>query len=406
MKDGEERPWQILLVLLVAMVSPAGNMFLYSFAMLPTAKDWGLTPLGASVIGFMPMVANPIGGILFGSLSDRYGRRHVLLLTIFLSAFSAAFSGLSFGPYDFVLYRLLLGMSLGGQWAVSMTLASEVSQAEERGRAVAIVQTSFPVGFLYASLLAFGVAEGFGWRGLLILGALPTAIAAPLAYCTIKESRLWIEDAAGEKLERVPYQEVFKGELLRHTILGTLVMFVGAFGAWSVNPWIPVYLGTLGVPAQRVPLFTFFIMVGALIGYIAFGFISDHLGRKLTFQMFFIGMAGALASFGFLPSQPWFMSEGGYPVMIVILGGSVAFFLGYFSGYGALFAELFPTRVRSRGMGFCYSLGIVGSAIGPVSTGYLSSLFGIGHAFMIASLAFLTGSILIQLFPETTGKRL
>ena len=406
MKAGEERTWPILLVLLVAMVSPTGNMFLYSFTMLSTAKEWGLTPFWASVIGFMPMAANPIGGILLGSLSDRYGRRRILLLSIFGSAFSSALSGLSFGPYDFSLYRLLLGISLGGQWAVSMTLVSEIWQAEARGRAVGIVQTSFPVGFLYASLLAFAVPTVWGWRGLLLLGALPVTVAAPLAYYTIRESRLWMEDVTEENLERVPYRDLFRGKLLRHTILGTSVMFIGAFGAWSVNPWIPVYLETLNIPAPRVPLFTFFIMIGALIGYSVYGFISDRVGRKLTFQMFFAGTGGTLVLFGFLPSQSWFMDEAGFPLVIVLLGGSVAFFLGYFSGYGALFAELFPTRIRSRGMGFCYSLGIVGSAIGPVSTGYLSSLYGIGHAFVIASFVFLIGFILIQLFPETRGNRI
>ena len=406
MKAGEERTWPILFVLLVAMVSPTGNMFLYSFTMLSMAKEWGLTPFWASVIGFMPMAANPIGGVLLGSLSDRYGRRRILLLSIFGSAFSSALSGLSFGPYDFSLYRLLLGISLGGQWAVSMTLVSEIWQAEARGRAVGIVQTSFPVGFLYASLLAFAVPTVWGWRGLLLLGALPVTVAAPLAYYTIRESRLWMEDVTEENLEKVPYRDLFRGKLLRHTILGTSVMFIGAFGAWSVNPWIPVYLETLKIPAQRVPLFTFFIMIGALIGYSVYGFISDRVGRKLTFQMFFIGTGGTLVLFGFLPSQSWFMDEARFPLVIVLLGGSVAFFLGYFSGYGALFAELFPTRIRSRGMGFCYSLGIVGSAIGPVSTGYLSSLYGIGHAFVIASFVFLIGFILIQLFPETRGNRI
>lgn len=406
LKGAEERSWYILLVLLVGLLPATGNLFLFSFVMLSTARDWGLTPFWASVIGFMPTAANPVGGMLFGSLSDRYGRRLALLLSILVMGSSAALSGLSFGPLDFSIYRLLLGMSLGGQWAISMTLVSEAWQPEKRGRAVALVQTSFPVGFLYASLLAFWVGEGHGWRVLLMLGALPAGLAAPLAYFTISESRLWMEDVAQKSLKRVPYGEVFRGDLLRHTILGTSVMFIGAFGAWSVNPWIPIYLGQLGIPGAKIPLLTFYIMIGGLAGYLLYGFISDRVGRRLTFQIFFLGMAGALASFGYLPMQGWFKGSGNPAALIVLLGGLVAFFLGYFSGYGALFAELYPTRVRSRGMGFCYSLGLVGGALGPASTGYLAARVGLGWALVIASLVFLIGSSLVPLFPETKGKRL
>jgi MFS family permease len=384
-----------------------GNIFLFSFTMLSIARDWGLTPFWASVIGFLPKAATPIGGIIFGSLSDRYGRRVALLASVLVTGSAAALSGLSSGPWDFSICRLLLGMSLGGQWAISMTLVSEAWQPEKRGRAVALVQASFPCGFLYASLLAFWAGEGYSWRVLLMLGALPAALAAPLAYFTIKESRLWMEDVAQKNLPKVPYREVFRGDLLRHTILGTSIMFIGSFGAWSVNPWIPIYLGQLGFPGEKVPLLTFYIMVGALAGYLLYGFISDWLGRKLTFQIFFLGMAGALASFGFLPMQAWAKGGFGNPTaFIILLGGVMAFFLGYFSGYGALFAELYPTRVRSRGMGFCYSLGTVGGALGPVSTGYLSESLGIGWAFVIASLVFLVGSFIVPLFPETKGKKL
>lgn len=105
--------------------------------------------------------------------------------------------------------------------------------------------------------------------------------------------------------------------------------------------------------------------------------------------------------------QTWVKGGSGNPAaLIVFLGGLVAFLLGYFSGYGALFAELYPTRVRSRGMGFCYTLGTVGGALGPASTGYLSASLGIGRAFVAASLVFLIGYFLVPLFPETKGKRL
>jgi len=406
MRKDQGRPWLILFVLFIAFVPATASLFLYSFAILPTAKDWGLTPFWAAVAGFTPMALSPLGGIIFGIVSDRYGRRNALIYIILLSGSSALLSGLSVGPYDFGLYRLLLGIGISGQWAVSMTLVGEAWPPDERGRAVAIVQTSFPAGFIYASLIALGLAEGLSWRGLLMLGALPAAPAAPLAYFCIKESSLWLKDVYKTAAQRVPYREILSGGLLRYTVLGTLVMFIGAFGAWAVNPWIPTYLANLGIPAAKVPLLTLLMMVGAFIGYAVHGFISDRLGRKITFQLFFLGMVVALGSFGFIPSQTWFVRGPGSLIPIILMGVAVAFFLGYYSGYGTLLAELFPTRVRSRGMGFCYSVGGIGMALGPAATGYLSSLFGTGRTFMIVSIIFLIGSILIRLFPETVGKKL
>lgn len=296
---------------------------------------------------------------------------------------------------------------MGGQWAVSMTLVSEMWHATERGRAVGIVQTGFPLGFIYASLIAFWGGAKLGWRPLLMLGGLPALLAAPLAYFALRESSLWIADVSQRGARSVSYRELFSSDLLKYTVLGTVVVFIGSFGAWSLNPWIPVYLGVLGVPSERIPLFTLWIMVGALTGYTLYGFISDRLGRKLTLQIFFVGMTLGLASFGLIPPRNWFMGEVGHPIVLTtLLGASATFFLGYFSGYGSLLAELFPTRIRSRGLGFCYTIGSIGSAIGPASTGFMSSLFGIGNTFVIVSVTFLIGATIASFFPETKGRRL
>ena len=396
-----------MLILLVAFIPATGNRFLYSFILVSTAQDWGVSSFWSAVIGYLPMAATPIGGFVFGSLSDRYGRKNALLLAILVSGCSAGLAAFSLGPLDFFLYRVLLGMSTGGQWAVSMTLVSESYQPQMRGQAVGVVQTSFPVGFLFASLIAYGAAGWVGWRGLLLLGALPVVFALPLCLFMVGESPIWIRSASGDKKKNPPYREIFRGELRKNTFLGTTIMFLGAFGAWSVNPWIPVYLGDLGIAQEQIPLITFFIMLGALPGYLIYGFISDHLGRKATFRLYFFGMALALICFGFFTSQSgWIAKTENSTLWILLLGIPVTFFLGYFSGYGALFAELFPTQVRSRGMGFCYTIGGIGGGLGPTFTGHLSASFGIGMAFMIAAIPFFIGSFFILLFPETRGKEL
>ena len=404
-KGFERRPWHILVILLISLMPATANTFLYSFVMLSAAREWSLTPFWGAFIGFAPMAAQPLGGLLFGFLADYYGRRKTLLAAIFLSVLSAVLSGISLGPFDFGIYRLVLGIVIGGQWAVTMTLVSEIWHAPERGRAVGIVQTGFPLGFIYASLVAFCVRGRIEWRQLLMFSGLPALLAAPLAYFILKESPLWITDAFKDRDQAVSYSELFSPFLLKHTALGTMLVFIGSFGAWSFNPWIPAYLAELGIAPGPIPLLTLWIMAGALTGYALYGFISDRLGRKLTFQIFFIGMAVGLASFGCLPSHTTI--DGDRAVLsTVFLGGSAAFFLGYFSGFGSLLSELFPTRVRGRGVGFCYTIGSLGSAIGPASTGFLSSFYGIGNTFVMVSLVFLIGTVVISRFPETIGKEL
>ena len=406
-QDQSEAPWYVMLILLVAFIPATGNRFLYSFILLSTAQDWGVSSFWSAIIGYLPMAATPIGGFVFGSLSDRYGRRNALLLAILVSGCGAGLTAFASGPLDFFLYRVLLGMSTGGQWAVSMTLVSESYHPERRGRAVGVVQTSFPVGFLFASLIAYGAAGWVGWRGLLLLGALPVVFALPLCLLLVRESPIWIRTASESKRQNPPYREIFRGALRKNTLLGTTIMFLGAFGAWSVNPWIPVYLGDLGIPQGQIPWMTFLVMLGALPGYLLYGVISDRLGRKATFRLYFSGMALALIGFGFFTSQSGWMGKTEVSTFrILILGMPVTFFLGYFSGYGALFAELFPTRVRSRGIGFCYTMGGIGGGLGPAFTGHLSAGFGMGAAFMIAAVPFLIGSFFILLFPETRGKEL
>ncbi|HSR10749.1 MAG TPA: MFS transporter, partial [Thermodesulfobacteriota bacterium] len=137
----------------------------------------------------------------------------------------------------------------------------------------------------------------------------------------------------------------------------------------------------------------------------AHGVVSDRVGRKTAFHIYFLGMVATLAAFGLLPSPAW-SGKGGPSVLIILMGAAVAFFLGFYSGYGSLLAELFPTNVRSRGVGFCYSVGGIGTALGPAVTGYLSSMFGIGPSFVIISVVFLAASMLIRLLPETAGKKL
>ena len=129
------KPRFLLAVLFVAFIPATSSLFLYSFAILPTARDWGLSPFGAAAAGFLPMALSPLGGILFGSLSDRFGRRGALFSSILLSASSALLSGTSAGPFDMGIYRLLLGIGIRGQWAVTMTLVGEIWPPDDRGKA-------------------------------------------------------------------------------------------------------------------------------------------------------------------------------------------------------------------------------------------------------------------------------
>jgi len=175
------------------------------------------------------------------------------------------------------------------------------------------------------------------------------------------------------------------------------------FAWWGMNGWIPTYLrltpdkGGIGLSSSTMSLFVIAMQVGMWFGYVTFGFMADAIGRRRTYVLYLVAAAILLPTYGVMRT----------PVVLLLLGPFVAFFgTGYFSGLGAVVAELYPTTVRATAAGFCYNVGRIASAAAPYTVGSLATTRGFGVAFAIAGAAFLLAAAMWIWIPETRNKEL
>jgi MFS family permease len=326
------------------------------------------------------------------------------------SVFTAA-CGLAQNVWQLAIFRMLLGIGMGGEWASGAALVSETWPAKHRGKALGLMQSAWAIGYAAAAVVTAVVLPRFGWRAVFFVGILP-ALFTVWVRMRVPEPALWTAAAAGRTSkqpgpspvpQRASFSDIFRGPMGRLTLALTLMNACTMFGWWGLNLWIPAYLsmptaqGGVGLSTTAMASFVVAMQVGMWIGYVTFGFISDSVGRKRTYITYVLMAAVLLPLYGFVR----------IPIVLLVLGPFVAFFgTGYFSGFGAITAELYPTVIRARAQGFTYNLGRVASALAPAIVGSLAQTRGFGLAFSITGAAFAAAAVAWIWIPETRGKPL
>lgn len=397
--------------------------------------DWATT-VSTSIF----MVGWAIGGLIFGILGDKIGRTRTMMLTILLYSAFTGLSAFAQGFPDFCLYRFLTGLGVGGEFAVGVALVAEVIPERARTPALGWVQAFSAVGNITAALISIGLGTlekagslPFGlspWRLMFLVGSLP-AILAVVVRAGLKEPERWQAAATteGGAQQLGSLRELFGDPTLRrNTIVGMLLAFSGVVGLWGIGFFsfdvfrlafrsILERQGLSGAALDgQLTTYTGYISLfqnaGAFLGVYSFARVTQHLGRKPTFALFFtLAMIATAATF-------WFVGRvGGLSAAYAMV-----FVMGYcqialFGGYAIYFPELFPTRLRSTGTSFCYNVGRLVAAIGPLFLGYLTSSVFAGlksagddwpmRAACVSMCAcFLIGLAALPFAPETRGKPL
>ena len=321
----------------------------------------------------LTLLSSAVGGIVFGAVADRVGRKRALMLTVALFSVCSGLSGLARDLTELAIARTLLGLGMGGEWAAGALLVSETWPARHRGKAIGIMQSGWALGYIAAAVAAAVVLPRWGWRVMFFLGVLP-ALSTLWMRAGIEEPEVWLRarrrpGAAGGLLS------IFAPDLLRFTVVSTLTSACVMFGYWGLFSWMPGFLampvaeGGAGLGIARAPVWVIPMMVGAFFGYLSFGFIADRVGRRPAFAGFLL-IAAVLTRV---------MGTTRDPAMLMALGPLIGFFgSGYFSAFGAFIAELFPTRARGAAVGFCYNGGRMLSALAPTVIGHLASRHGVG----------------------------
>ena len=378
------------------------DVMLYALVLAVLMKDLEMSKFTAGLLGSVTLVASAAGGLLFGVVADRYGRTRALVSSILIYSVFTAACGFAQTVAQLAVFRVFLGIGMGGEWASGAALVSETWSAEHRGKALGFMQSAWAVGYGLAALVVAVVMPVWGWRAVFFVGVLP-ALFTVWVQRRVEEPALWRASKAALHARRGRLSDVFRGSLGRLTAAVTLMNACTMFAWWGFNQWIPAYLslpaadGGIGLTTRMMSGFIIAMQVGMWFGYVTFGFISDRVGRKRAYVAYLLTAAVLMLSYAVTQQ----------PVALLLLGPVVAFFAtGYFTGFGAVTAEIYPTEIRATAQGFTYNIGRIGSALAPWAVGRLAETNGFGSAFSLSAVAFLAAAVLWVWIPETRGRDL
>ena len=413
--------WLVLLVAWLGWVFDSMDATIYALVLHPALHELlGQSSMGAAVssedIGWYGglifsifLLGWAIGGVAFGIVADYFGRTRTLIATILIYAVFTGLAALSDSWWNLALYRFLTALGIGGEWAAGAALVAEVWPEEKRAKAAGVLQSAWAAGFFLAASVNL-LLRDHGWRVIFVVGIAP-ALVALLVRLWVKEPERWVkarqqERLAGEdRLIKLP--DLFRGNLRRPTLVGSGLAFVAVFGLWGATNWTPTLIRALpdmqGLDARTLTTYASYgimaLNTGALAGYLSFGPLADRFGRRPIFALF---CAGSLVMLPII-----FLAPRAYVHVLLLLPVLGFFNNGIFSGFPIYLPELFPTRIRATGAGFCFNAGRVLASAGPFLTGTLVSTLGtFGRAASAIALVYLVGLLILPFAPETRGRPL
>jgi MFS family permease len=374
------------------------DIMVYSLVLTAVVADFGISRTAGGGLGSLTLAASAAGGWFFGRVADRQGRRVGLVSSVLTYSIFTAACGLAQSVWQLAIFRFLLGLGMGGAWTTGAALVSESWPDRHRGKAVGLMQSAWAVGYGGAALMSAIVLPRFGWRLMFILGALPS-LAALWVHRTVEEPEIWKRSQGS----RGSLGQIFKPPYRQITGAVIALSFCALYAYWAFNFWVPSYLSLppeqngVGLGTNAVAAVLIAMNAGGWCGYVFYGYVSDRIGRRRSFVTYLLASAILVVAYGSTTSVP----------ALLALGPVVAFFsTGYFSGFGVIIAELYPTNVRATATGFTFNIGRVGSALAPLLIATLAQTRGFGVAFATASGALVLGALTWVFIPETKGKAL
>lgn len=378
------------------------DVMLWALVLTSVMADLSISAPTAGWLGSVMLLASAAGGMIFGVIADRFGRTRALMGSILIYSVFTAACGFAQNVWQLALFRVLLGLGMGGEWASGAALVSETWPAEHRAKALGFMQSSWALGYGAAAIVTAIVLPAWGWRAVFFVGVMPAFLTVWVRR-RVREPAIWREQQATSARKVGGFSQLFAPGMLGVTTAITLMNASTMFAWWGFNLWLPGYLslpaekGGIGLTTSTMSSFVVAMQVGMWFGYVTFGYVSDWVGRRRAYVTYVLAAAALIALY----------LSVRVPLVLLLLGPFVAFFAtGYFSGFGAITAELYPTSIRATAQGFTYNIGRVASAIAPFAVGSLAQTRGFSAALMMCSAAFVLAAVFWIWIPETRGRRL
>jgi MFS family permease len=402
--------FNILLMSWAGWVFDFYDLILFTFLLIPIGQELQISNVELSFILGASLAATSIGGVIFGILSDKFGRKIVLQWTILTYSIGTFLCGLAPSLAVLLIFRIITGLGVGGEWATGQTYVGESFPPKVRGRYGAVMQTGAPFGIVLASIVGGFITPEIGWRMSFFLSILP-ALLVVFIRKKLPESDVWVERkrlTSEGTIETIARESKSKFIQLfspahRVTFLKSLILATFDMSAyWFTYSWLPGYLHQQRhFTTAKSALWMLVTQAGGLLGYLTFGLMADKLGRRPAYTIYSIIMAIGLVMITLF----WEVIVI-YPSLALAFMFLVGFGTGMFSGYGPLFAELFPTAIRNTAMGSAFNLARGVQFFTPVVIALIATQYGLGGGISLAALfALLTGAW-IWVFPETRGRRI
>jgi MFS family permease len=404
--------WASLASACSAWMFDAMDLNIFTLVLFPSVSELvgsanpGVVAYTGGLIFAWKFVALGLGGIVFGVAADRIGRSATMIITVLIYSVFTGLSALAQNWWQLAILQALAGIGIGGEWAAGAALVAETWPERSRAKALIVMQTSYAGGFFLAALINLVVGP-IGWRLVFAAGAAPALITI-FVRVFVPEPERWISVRNHRRLAGVAdtafgtFLALFAPGIRRRTIVGVVVaaaMMIGGFGAGAVLPiWVRGLVGPDN-PALAVTITSQFFMlnnVAAVLGYLTVMWLTDAIGRRWSYFLVALGCA-ATVLFCFTQIETaegllWFAPVYGF------------FIIGGFGTFAIYLPELFPTRIRATGQGFCWNMARIFTAAGPLLTGALVGAFGSAPtAGAMVTVIYLGGMIAIWFGPETKG---
>ncbi|AYB42109.1 MFS transporter [Paenibacillus lautus] len=342
----------------------AMDVGMISFVVAALAAEWSLSSQQVGILTSTTSIGMVFGAAMAGFLADKYGRKNILLWTLLIFSIASGLSALATGFVMLCFMRFIAGFGLGGELPVASTLVSESMPVHERGRAVVLLESFWAAGWILSALIAYFVIPDYGWRTAFVIGALPAFYALYLRRA-IEDSPRYIEQKA-KSVRKLTFGQrvasVWSVEHRRTSIMLWVLWFTVVFSYYGMFLWLPTVMVDKGFSLVRSFQYVLIMTLAQLPGYFTAAYFIEKFGRKFVLVTYLVLTALSAIWFGYANT------EGS----LLAAGISLSFFnLGAWGGLYAYSPELYPTKVRSTGVGLATSFGRIGGVIAPLLVGVL-----------------------------------
>ncbi|MGO9604987.1 MAG: MFS transporter [Candidatus Binataceae bacterium] len=390
---------RIVALCFLAWIFDFYDLVLYSFLLVPIAKELHLSPAGSSLALGTSLLMTAAGGIIFGFIGDRFGRKPAIVATVTIYGIGTLLCAASHSLAQLIVYRSITGLGVGGGWAPGQSLVAESVPADRRARYGAYVQTGAPLGILLAAAVSGYVAPAIGWRATFALSALPAFPVVIAVMRFLPESDVWIRGGKshlglGQLRALLPYRQIL-------TLL-FITLLLNSEAYWFTYTWMPGYLELKrGLSAAGAGRLVICMQIGGVIGYAIFGLLADRFGRRPMFFLFGMVMAA-----GLLPPTILWTTAVQVRGLIAMAMFAVGFGTGLWSGVAPMISEMIPTRVRNTALGLLLNVSRGLQFFTPIFISAMGSRVGFGRTLALGAVFSAAGAAMVWTLPETRGREI